>query len=381
VRVALLSFHFAEYAYLLARSLATRHQVYLILNKNNLQKEINVDKEQWGEEGLAVRALPHLGLRHWRMLENTIKIMKILKSFKPDVVHIQEAPKDYLFAAIPMLSRFPCVLTVHDHIPHSGSYEGLRARLCRKYLRKTADAIIVHAKRIGDECQVLFPFLNGKIFVVNHGVLGIQASEYRSDWEAGTALFFGRIERYKGLGVFVRAIKLLAEQDGLPRIRGIIAGRGPDLSQYRAIVETDKHFELIERYVLPDEVPKLFKKSNVVVLPYLDATQSGVAAYALRYGRPMIASNVGGLPEMIRHGHNGFLINPGDYVSLAGALRRLIVNQELSHKMGWNSFRMGLCEFSWEQIALETTKVYEKAIRAKGMNKKQTTHIERNRGL
>jgi len=237
-------------------------------------------------------------------------------------------------------------------------------------LRRMADAIIVHAKRIAVECSALFPFLKHKLFVVNHGVLGNESVEFRCDWEVGSALFFGRIESYKGLGVFVKAIQFLSEQDAATVVKGVIAGTGSDLNHYRRILKSDPHFELIDRYIRPSEVSSLFRKSNVVVLPYLEATQSGVAAYALRYGRPMIASHVGGLSEMVRQSRNGFLINPGDYVSLATHLKRLISDQELSCKMGWYSFRMGLSEYSWDHISVETTKVYREAIRMKAAKKK-----------
>ncbi len=370
MRIAILSFHYAEYSYLLARALAGTHRVLLFLCQNNMMKEIGEKREQWAERNLTVIALPHFGLRHINMPSNTISILRSLKLFSPNVVHIQEVARDYLLLAMPRLSRFPCVLTVHDHIPHSGAREKLRARIYKKYLRKSVDAIIVHGISIAKDCEQLFPELADKIFAVRHGILGVSSHSYNTDWEMGTALFFGRMERYKGLEIFIRAIKMINKGGRRNDIKGIIAGTGPYLKECRKRLLRDSQFEIIDKYIPPTQVPELFKRANVVTLPYLDATQSGIAAYALAYGRPMIASNVGALPEIVIDGYNGILVPPGNAYALAVALKSLINDQKCCRRMAQNSFNLGINEFSWESIAMETVKVYRMALLRKKRSSK-----------
>jgi glycosyltransferase involved in cell wall biosynthesis len=80
---------------------------------------------------------------------------------------------------------------------------------------------------------------------------------------------------------------------------------------------------VLPRYVDPEEAAGLFTRADAVVLPYRDATGTGIAPLAYRYGRPVIATRVGGLPEVIDDGVSGFLVPPADPPALAAAIRKL----------------------------------------------------------
>lgn len=361
MKIALISFHFAEYAYRLGSALAKQHVVLLIMNKENAQRELVKNTYERQDTRLKVMLLPDYGLKNPLMLLNLFKIITEIQKFTPDVIHCQEAVKDYLAAALPFLRRYPLILTIHDHVPHSGRdmHDRRRITLYKHYLRKIADAVIVHGDRIRSESETIFPWLKGRIFSVPHGPLGDEHSPSNNNWEKGTLLFFGRIEKYKGLAYLIEAVKILKRRG--TRVRTIIAGTGQDLDTYRNEINADPSFELIDRYIRSEEIPVLFGRANIVVLPYTDATQSGIAALALQYGRPVVATDVGSIREMVREGFNGVLVPPKNSMELAEAINTLVEDQPLAKTLAQNSEKLVKGKLSWTAIADRTVEIYQYA--------------------
>ncbi len=360
MRVCLISYHFAKYAVELAKALAEKHEVLLFLNDTNYNNELtDLDLQD-----ISFRIVTVRGVRafHPYGIVNTVHAVREINEFKPDVVHIQETNRDYEFWALPFLRKYPKVLTIHDHIPHSGDKKIniVRRLIYQNILRRIPNAVIVHSKLIARELRELLPKLKCEIFPLQHGVFRDPGVVFNENWEPGAVLFFGRIEEYKGLGVFIDAVNQLNSNG--TRVKGVIAGKGKDLEKYRGVIEDNCWFELKDEYISSSQIPELFYAANIVVLPYIDATQSGVCAFAMGFGRPIVASKVGGLPEVVIDGANGLLVPPGDSVSLAKAIGQLVKNQALSAEMALCSFEMGSNEFSWGVVAENTSHVYQTAI-------------------
>jgi len=356
MRIALLSFHFAEYSLALARGLSHSHQVLLFLGAENALTELG--NLPFDEDSLRVRCLRHYTFRQSGCLGNVAEIIREIKRFAPDVVHCQEIYRDYLTPVLPFLKRRPLVLTIHDHKPHTGTDSSLpiRTRLHRFILRSAPDAVVVHGERIREETESLLPWLRGRVYTVPHGMLGDGAGPFQTDWEEGVLLFFGRVNRYKGLPYLVEAVEILKGR-GLP-IKVVIAGIGPDLALWRERLLSDPVYVLIEEYIPAAQVPDLFSQAHVVVLPYTDATQSGVASFALTFGRPVVASDVGSLREMVRPGVNGLLVPACCSEALADALERVVTNRQMAERFAAESWALGRGEFCWSRIAELTTVIY-----------------------
>ncbi|MDN5751831.1 MAG: glycosyltransferase, partial [Nitrosospira sp.] len=203
------------------------------------------------------------------------------------------------------------------------------------------------------------PQLLGRVFSIPHGPLFDQQPDF--DWKPGNCLFFGRIEAYKGLPYFIEAIRIL-RGEGMP-ITGVIAGRGTELDRLKTSLQNDSGFVIKDRYLSPAEVRDCFLQANVVVLPYVDATQSGVAACALGIGRPVIATKVGSLPDMVRDGKSGILVPPKDSAAVAAAIRLVVEKPELARSMAKSALELAAGELSWREIARKTSHVYEQAMR------------------
>jgi glycosyltransferase involved in cell wall biosynthesis len=209
------------------------------------------------------------------------------------------------------------------------------------------------------------PKLTVQLASVPHGVLGDdQGRVETTPQKPPVFLFFGRIEAYKGLGYALQAGELLALK-GL-QFRLLVAGTGSELDRYRAEIGQLPWVELMNRRFLADEIPQIFGRASAVVLPYTDATQSGVAAMAFGFGRPVIASCVGGLPDVVTNECNGLLVAPKDVAALAEAMARLIVDDKLDERLRRGAIERARGKLSWQVIARETSAVYEDAIRAHG---------------
>ena len=361
MRIVLLSVHFAEYAIRLAQALCHEHEILLILSERNVHNELGGSDSFHEIPRLQVKIIPDRRLWHPSMWYEASQLRTRLKSFRPDVIHCQEAYRDYLPLVLPSFPCIPTILTVHDHLPHSGQRPfHLRGKLFLCWLRQRADAIIVHGQLIVKECRGLFPEWAMRLHAVPHGPLGIVGTAPSVDWQAGVVLFFGRMERYKGLSYLIEAAHILKARGVSLRI--VVAGTGPDLTIQRHSIDSDPLFVVHDRFISRHEVDQLFRQANIVVLPYTDATQSGIAAMALQYGRPVVASDVGGISEMVRHDFNGKLIPPRDSTALANALEEVISDRVMAARFAENAVVLATGELSWARIANDTSKVYANAM-------------------
>ena len=98
-----------------------------------------------------------------------------------------------------------------------------------------------------------------------------------------------------------------------------------------------------------EEVAVLFGAADVVVLPYVTASQSAVVPLAVRYGVPVVASRVGGLPEVVEDGSSGLLVPPADSAALAAALLRVFTEPGLLAHLQLGTVALG-GRFSWDAV-------------------------------
>jgi len=201
----------------------------------------------------------------------------------------------------------------------------------------------------------------GQIDVVPHGILGREGGDDDiSGCEPGTFLFFGRMQSYKGLRYFLHAGELLQRRGH--EFRLLIAGTGSDLERHRKRIASSGWVELIDRYIAADEIPQLFRRATAVVLPYTDATQSGVSAMAFAFARPVVATNVGDVPDVVTDGESGLIVPPRDGRALADAMEKLLVDRRLRDRLAAGAVQFAKEKLSWPRIADMTFEIYSRAI-------------------
>jgi glycosyltransferase involved in cell wall biosynthesis len=174
-------------------------------------------------------------------------------------------------------------------------------------------------------------------------------------------LFFGRIWEYKGLEYLIRAEPLITAQ--VPDAKIVIAGQGEDFARYRRMMVHPEQFVVYNKYISNAQREELFRRASVVVLPYVDASLSGVIPVAYTFAKPVIATTVGVLPEMVEHGRTGYVVPPRDAPALAGAIVQLLQDPQLRRQFGANGRRKVTTDFSPDAVARQTLEVYRCAVK------------------
>jgi glycosyltransferase involved in cell wall biosynthesis len=281
-------------------------------------------------------------------LKNAVLIVRLLEEirrFRPDVVHILSEGQVWL-ALLPALAPgVPVVVTLHDVATHPGDLESARVprALIDAFVRR-ASAVLVHGEGLRAAAVARLRLAPEAVFSVAHPLLWKYrrladeagfGPKRRSDGAPVRLLFFGRIAAYKGLEDLLEADESLGDE--APPRRITIAGRGASPAAAAAAARRPDRFDLRLRAVPDAEVAALFAAADLLVLPYREASQSGVLAIAPTFALPVAACETGELGAMVREAGMGLLTPPGDPLALAGALRRLLEDPDLRRALAARS--------------------------------------------
>jgi glycosyltransferase involved in cell wall biosynthesis len=207
----------------------------------------------------------------------------------------------------------PVALILHDPLAHSGdavSRLPLPMRVAARIAEVTSACLIIHSAVLAEQIRPLLRRLPRG--VVPHGA--DMALIPTAVPQERRLLVFGRLFAYKGVDTALDAMRLLPEE--LRDVKLIVAGRGPlaELARDRSDVE------LRDEYILEADVGSLLDQVRLVLLPYKDATQSGVGLLAVARGIPCVVSRAGGLPELVRDSSPHLVVPPDNPARLADAI-------------------------------------------------------------
>ncbi len=198
-----------------------------------------------------------------------------------------------------------------------------------RYAFRTVDFFVVQSKAVEEELKAFWPSARFKL--VPHPIYQIfgtsipkeQARQKLGIAEKHVLLFFGYVRKYKGLDTLIRAMPTVLK--GIKARLLIVGEFYDDEAKYRNLVDSlglKSDVTIRSDYVPNDQVATYFSASDVVVLPYAAATQSGIAQIAYQFDKPVIATRVGGLAEVVLDGMTGFIVPPDDPSALAYAILR-----------------------------------------------------------
>jgi glycosyltransferase involved in cell wall biosynthesis len=283
-----------------------------------------------------------------------------LKKEKYEVIHFNGTSGFLLYLHL-FLRNIPRVNTVHDPVPHSGE-ESWFLTFLYGIIFKLRIEFILHSRYLADLFVRKYKVNPKRVHTIYYGAYEIYKFLTTGPREemGNMILFFGRISPYKGIEYLIEAAKIVRKS--IPDLKVVIAGKGGFHFETRPL-GGDKTFEVINRYIPNKELTDLIQESSLVVLPYTDATQSGVAMTAYAFNKPVVASRVGGLPEVIEHNRTGKLVPPKNPEALAEAIADLLANREKLRRMSQNiKNKCQAGDLSWQEIATRTINVYEKAV-------------------
>lgn len=294
----------------------------------------------------AIDSFHVLAGRYWS-LKSLFEIHKLLHRRRNagfDYFHLQQTgdPR-FLWLAY----RLPTVLTLHEPAPREGvqqrfSVRRLISRSTQRAYRRFCDVIVVHTR---SSFERLSAVEKRKAVVIPHGVK-TSAVDFRP--ASKTILWFGRADGYKGLDVLVSAMTQVwkSEPDANLHILG-----SPNSGSHRYL-ECDTRITASWQGYSESELDSAFSSARAVCLPYSTVSGSGVAARAYGSGKPIIASDLEGLRELVRHAE--LLVEPGSADDLARALLEV-----LRHDYGVQAIDPSR---TWAGVAQTHISVYESVV-------------------
>ena len=229
------------------------------------------------------------------------------------------------------LEGIPHVITIHDPAAHPG-FNHLMSSLWETISAQRSARCVVLGRRFVEEMQAR-GIARDKIDVIPHAVFSFYDKFSHAKPVSRvpcSLLFFGRITAYKGLDVLIHAFRML--QGRWADLHLNIVGEG-DLRPYRRLLEGARNINVVNRWVDDTEVADIFQAAEIVVVPYVSASQSGIIALAANFACPVVATRVGAIPEQIRDGATGILVEPGSAEALASAIGSFLADAALRERL------------------------------------------------
>jgi glycosyltransferase involved in cell wall biosynthesis len=175
-------------------------------------------------------------------------------------------------------------------------------------------------------------------------------------------LFAGTIESYKGIEYLLKALQVVLKKHW--NVQLILAGEGREFGHFKALAEElglNGKAEFLGSVDFND-MPKLYQKCDIFCLPSMFEAFGMSIIQAMSCGKPVVATRVGGIPEIIKEEKSGILVPPGDAESLACAIIRLAKNRTLKQEMGVYNRKLCLTKYDWDVIVKRFEEIYESAI-------------------
>ena len=314
-------------------------------------------------------------------------LFKALTRTKYGIVHIQgHLPMFFLFIPFLKLKSKKICWTLHDvHLRPSS--EGLRGKIEIFYMKlvtqprlvkKYSDSIIVHGSLLKKMLESKGNHYH-KIHVIPHidyrylldynynnsslGGLNDNIISSHKDY----VLLFGRIKPYKGIDILINAAKIVNrkinddDDDNNSRLLVLIAGKGdPSYFENLLTKEEYQYIHIYNKFIPNYQISDLFNKARFVVLPYVDASQSGVIPLAYTFSKPVIVSNVGSLAEYVDHGKTGFIFEAGNSSQLADYIIQLLKDKSKCLEMGKRGYEKMMEEMSLERCCSIINAIYNR---------------------
>jgi glycosyltransferase involved in cell wall biosynthesis len=312
----------------------------------------------------AERGLDARGRRAFKLAEHLPDMLRFRRAGSaPDIVHYQWLTVPGLDALLLPPAR-PRVMTAHSILPPRPPRRQVAS--ARRVFGRM-DAVVAHsehgARRLREEVG-LDP---GRVRTIPHGAFDyltrlpdeapLPAELERA--EGPVILFFGLLRPYKGIDTLLRAFRRVEGAElwvvGNPRME-----LGP---LHLLAAEASGRVRFLTRFVDDAEIPAIFRRADVVVLPYRDAEHSGVLYTGLAFGKPMVLSAVGGFPELGEEGA-ARIVEPEDPEALAAVLSELVGDEGARAELADAARAAASGRYSWDAVAAQTLALYRELLEA-----------------
>lgn len=291
---------------------------------------------------------------------NWLKVAKYIRRINPDFLILQWmhpyfAPCYYMLAKL--VKNIKILYICHNVFPH----ERFPAdKWLTTIALKQADYYITHSNSDAKDLKSIIP--NPKMSVTVHPAYNFFKRKNMSKQEAReiltllpsekVILFFGLVREYKGLKHLLNAMVILKEKLQIKLlIAGDFAGKRESYDELIMSNRIEKNVNITDGHISISEVEKFFAACDLVVLPYESATQSGVIQVAYSFEKPVLATRVGGLPDVVFDGETGYVVEPQNPAKIAEAVIDFYENNRSEDFV--KGIEREKYRYSWERMEKE----------------------------
>lgn len=284
------------------------------------------------------------------------QVSGLKKSYKPDLIHMNSIEPSVFFQQhTESTYPAPTLMTVH-----SPFYTSERNSLLGRLLNAAHWIATVSQAILRDVCQFI-PGVTSRSSVIYNGLDMPTLEPTPLPFDNPRLLCLGRIVAEKGFDVALDAFKSIINR--FPQVRLVIAGDGPakpDLEAQSSRLGLNESVEFLG-WVRPEKVPELINTATLVIMPSRWREPFGlVALQAAQMSRPIVATRVGGLPEIVVHHETGFLVEKENGTALAKHIAFLLQHPEIAAQMGHAARRRSRERFGMKRFINEYDSLYQK---------------------
>ncbi|WP_158859058.1 glycosyltransferase family 4 protein [Lunatibacter salilacus] len=257
------------------------------------------------------------------------------------------------------------VYTAHNPLPHHK--EGWYFRFIFRMIYRISDFIIVHTDHIKNLLVREIGVDSKKIYMVEHGLYDVTETPeinsisskkyFNLESRKPVLLFFGKIVHYKGLDLLLES---MVWDDIHMKFQILIAGRVGDAykDQFDKLIDNYpfSNLTILDRYLTDKEVEMCFKAADLTVLPYREASQSGVMLMSFSFGIPVVVPDLGSFPEYVNGGATGLLFHSNDWESLGKVLSEYLSQPDQFQKK--DILSIASTKYSWDDACRTISDIY-----------------------
>jgi glycogen(starch) synthase len=288
------------------------------------------------------------------------RLVRLKEAFAPDLVHVHFTDPSILFHIQTADAHpAPSLVSIRVGLPDRGGPDTLVGCALRSadWVTANSAAMLAHARR-------LVPEITSRSCVIYNGLPGPSVALAPLPTDPPVVLCLGRIVRDKGFDLAVEALAAVGRR--IPAVRLLIAGDGPERPALERQAQELGIADAVRfaGWVSPEAVPALINEATLVVMPSRWEEAFGlVALQAAQMGRPVVATRVGGLPEVVLHGETGLVVGKEDGAALAEAILFLLEHPDEAARLGEAARRRAADAFSMERYLDQHDALYRRLIK------------------
>lgn len=347
----------SHYTGLMYRELAKHYDVEMLSYKMQYPKFLfHKEQRDYSNDSFKIESTKYM--IHTANPFNIIRTANYIRKKRPDMVVIQWwhpyfAPCYYLLKRF--MGKQNVVFVCHNVFPHE---RFPMDKFLTRLALKGGSHYIVHAREEAEELKkirqkpdyVFTPHPTYHAFCFE----GMGRERAREELQIAPGerilLFFGYVREYKGLKFLLQAMPEICRKDDKVRL-WVVGEFGADREDYLALIRKlgiQDRVRVKDSYTPDREVEKYFAAADLVVLPYISATQSGIVQIAYGFTRPVVVTAVGGLPDVVTDGETGYVVEPGRPEAIAAAVAAFFGEDQAQYMTENIEKESG--RFSWERM-------------------------------